>query len=230
MSNDLLISYNNTFSDKDAFNNSVNFIAEGFLLGDVLTEDKMVDTFDIKKELVSEYLTNVRYFEGNETSSKIVIYDLFSVGGASTSLPAWEVPMVEEFKKIILNCSTEEIDDEPAEITLAMKGFIENYGNQGFEMVRSYIINQALYSNVYLISNIMEMLGDVDSPSSYVSRRRFLESNLKSNTIAIRYGAVLGLANATAKESSMYLEVQLKIEDSKLVAYAIQAALDLFRR
>lgn len=157
------------------------------------------------------------------TGGKSVLYELPFANDTSTTVTPETYQMFNEFKDILLNCSMEGTEDDPSPLIIATKEWLEKYGSEAVGVIKIYI--NSTYPTTYLLSEVLELLGDVNNQASYEERRILLEGTTKSNVPEIRYGAILGLANMNSKKSINILEDLLKTEDIFLILNTLKAAI-----
>lgn len=174
-----------------------------------------------------DFLIKTESREGN-TSSEITLYGYTSKSEAFTSTAPETYQMYEEFREILLNYSTEEVEDESSPFIIATKEWIEKYGIETIKLIKICI--NSSYPTTYLLSEVLEMLGDIRNQASYEERRILLEDNTKSNIPEIRYGAILGLANMNSQESIGVLEEALSNEQVQMISNTIKDALGFLKK
>src|SRR6266566_889646 len=97
---------------------------------------------------------------------KGIQYRVFIINKATTSTPSAQVQLIDEFIDIVTRPFKKETEKERSSLIIELKEFLSKYGSDGFDIVKTYIELQYRKSNETLISDLLEILGEVEDLDS----------------------------------------------------------------
>ena len=173
------------------------------------SKDTGLDWIDGASENIIQIINPVIPKDAN-TGSKSRLYRFPFREEAETSQSPTTYQMHREFNEIITCRSASEAEDEISPFIIEAKKWLEKYGVEATELMKMYLHSSIPTDS--LISEIMDMLGDVSNQASYDDRKEMLEIGVKSEMPEMRYGSALGLANMRSTESIPLLKKVLSKE------------------
>jgi HEAT repeat protein len=158
------------------------------------------------------------------------LYRVFILDKNITSIPSAQFQLIDAFVDLVTTPHTEETEKERSSLIEALKKFLNKYGSEGFELLKTYIEILLKSEQETLISDILEIIGESENPDSKNDRRIYLEDQLiKNKKQKIRYGALLGLENIESQQSIPALRQALRDEDVPVLRELIHEILRLLR-